>query len=120
VASSTNRRALPFGLMAFGTATSLSLSWLCCVPLFAGLLGAGAAGLGTRLEPWRPVLSGVSLLLLAAGFYFAYRRETCDEKDGCSVRSRRLPRVLLWISAVLTVLLLTLPIWSNWLIYWTS
>ncbi|MGH9366491.1 MAG: mercuric transporter MerT family protein [Thermoanaerobaculia bacterium] len=114
-------RVWPLGLGALAAAAGPSLLWLCCLPLAAGLFGAGAAALGARLAPLRPVFSVIALLCLAAAFRFAYRREACEEGAACRLPgSRRRQRAALWAIAFITLLFLSVPLWSSWVIYWTS
>ena len=91
------------------------------MPLAAGLLGAGAAGLGAKLVPLRPVFSAIALLCLAVAFRFAYRKEPCDLGAACRVWvSPPWQRAALWAIALVTLLLLSIPYWSSWIIYWAS
>ena len=90
--------------MKQGTGTSASLAAIlsaiatigCCLPFgFAVALGAGAASaFFTVLRPW---LLGLSVALLAFGFWQQRRAKQC------SVRGRWLGTALLW-SAVAVVL----------------
>lgn len=103
-------------------ALAAAASWLCCLPLALGVLSSGAAGAATVLAPVRPWLTAVSLVLLALAFAQEYwpRRRDCDEASSCrAVRTVRRRRLILWVSALLVALLLTLPSWSSWLIYWS-
>ena len=92
---------------AFGAA----LSWICCLPFVLGGLGAFSAALASVLGPLRPYLVGASFLLLGGAFYRTYR-------PSGEVRSKR-QRALLWLSAGLILLFLTVPYWLNWVIYWS-
>jgi hypothetical protein len=114
-------RVWPLGFGALAAAAAPSLLWVCCLPLAAGLLGAGAAGLGARLAPLRPVFSAIALLCLAVAFRLAYRKEPCAPGAACRVSgSSHRQRAALWAIALVTLLLLSIPYWSSWIIYWAS
>jgi hypothetical protein len=74
----------------------------CCLPLgFAAALGVGAASAFlTTLRPW---LLGVSLLLLAVGFWQQRRARQC------AARGRRFGALLLWLAVALVAGMFLLP-----------
>jgi hypothetical protein len=74
----------------------------CCLPLgFAAALGAGAASaFFTALRPW---LLGLSLALLALGFWQQHRAKQC------AVRGRLLGSVLLWAAVVVVLGMILFP-----------
>src|SRR5215469_14844372 len=74
----------------------------CCLPFgFAAALGAGAASaFFTVLRPW---LLGLSVGLIALGFW-QQRRAT-----ECSIRGRRIGQVLLWASVVVVLGMILFP-----------
>jgi hypothetical protein len=74
----------------------------CCLPLgFAAALGAGAASaFFTTLRPW---LLGLSVLLLALGFWQQHRAKQCG------VRGRWLGNVLLWAAVVVVLGMILFP-----------
>ena len=94
--------------MRQGTGISASLAAIvssvatisCCLPLgFAAAVGTGAAGaFFTTLRPW---LLGVSVALIALGFWQQRRAKRC------AVRGRMLGNVLLWaaVAVVLSIIL---------------
>ncbi|MBA3658862.1 MAG: mercuric transport protein [Gemmatimonadales bacterium] len=116
---------------AFGTArTSVAavgaafLASLCCIgPVLFVTLGVGA-GLASRFEPLRPVFTVISIGLLALGFYTVYGRRpagdagaSCDIDGGCAVaRNRTRGTVLLWGATLVTLIVLTFPQWSKFLV----
>ena len=82
-------------------AVAATFAALCCAgPSVAALLGAGGAAASTALNPYRPVLLGLSFALIAFGFWRAYARR-CVGPDGqpCRIQSGRGTRTLLWVSA---------------------
>jgi len=65
-----------------GAVSTALLSAACCLgPLVLALLGLGGAGMALALEPYRPWFLTGAVILLGAGFYFAYRRprEECGK-----------------------------------------
>jgi len=89
-------------LGAAGAAAVAFFSTLCCTgPAVAAVLGAGGVLAAARLEPYRPWLLGAAALMLAFGFWRAYRPGRGGSE--CSIRTGRWIRRLLWVSAILTV-----------------
>jgi hypothetical protein len=120
MADNEHRKFLGLGVGALLPAVGFSLTWFCCLPMAAGVLGVGLAGMGTKLMSLRPVFTGLSLVCLGVAFYQAYRPQVCVE-GSCSIpTSRRGQRFLVWLMAVFIGMLLTIQYWSSWLIYWTS
>jgi len=74
----------------------------CCLPLpFLG--AAGLAGASVFLAGARPWLLGVSVLLLGAGFFQAYRGIRCR------IRQSKTAMTLLGLATIVVVLLLLFP-----------
>lgn len=132
-AAPSARRGLAAAVGAVGAAF---LASLCCVgPLLFVTLGLGA-GLASTFEPLRPVFTGLTLVLLAVGFYVVYGRRSSAAGgaadaalDGCASdssaptggaaagacavpRNRSRDKVLLWLATVLALVFLTFPQWS--------
>jgi hypothetical protein len=108
------------GVGALLPAVGFSLTWFCCLPIAAGVLGVALAGTGTKLMSLRPVFTGLSLVCLSVAFYQAYRPQPCVDGSCPTSTSRRGQRFLVWLMAVFIGTLLTIQYWSSWLIYWTS
>src|ERR1700687_337952 len=74
----------------------------CCLPLgFAGALGA--AGASAILQRFRPLLLGLSILLVGIGFGQQRRARLC------AVKRNYLSAVLLWTAVVLVVGMIVFP-----------
>ena len=96
--------------MRQGTGISASLAAIvssvatisCCLPLgFAAAVGTGAAGaFFTTLRPW---LLGVSVALIALGFWQQRRAKRC------AVRGRMLGNVLLWAAVAVVLSMILFP-----------
>jgi len=91
---------------------------LCCLgPLLFAALGLGGAGLLVEFESYRPYFAALTLVLLAAGFYFTYRRPrpvpaTAAAGPACDCelpRANRFGRVLLWVATAVVAGLLGFP-----------
>jgi mercuric ion transport protein len=87
----------------------------CCIgPVAFVLLGAGAAGASlSALEPYRPVLLGLTAVLLGGAFYVAYR--PTSDCDACSPSSRTRTRIAVWIAAALVTAFVTFPYYVEYL-----
>jgi len=74
----------------------------CCLPLgFAAALGAGAASaFFTTMRPW---LLGLSVSLIALGFWQQHRARQC------SVRGRLIGTVLLWAAVAVVAGMILFP-----------
>jgi len=112
------RTAASLGLAAGASACGVALSWVCCLPVALGGIGAGAAGLGLALAAWRPHLTALSVGLLGAALWIAHHK-TDREALTCTRPKGRFLRRALWGIAVITALLLTLQYWGSWAICWT-
>ncbi len=93
------------------------LASICCIgPLVLGAVGLGSLGFASALAPLRPWFLGLTAVLIACGFYLAYRpqsTETCAPDEACAAPvSRRGQRVALWCVAFLAVALATYPSWG--------
>jgi hypothetical protein len=120
MADNERGKFLGLGVGALLPAIGFSLTWFCCLPIAAGLLGVGLAGMGAKLMSLRPVFTSLSLLCLGVAFYQAYRPQACGEGNCPATPNRRGQRFLVWFMAFFIGTLLTIQYWSSWLIYWTS
>lgn len=103
-------------LAAGGIAGALLASSCCVLPLALVLLGVSGAWIGnlTALEPYTPLFAVVTLGLIAAGLWHAYRRQPalCDDGNCADPRFRTLTRAVLWVGAALVVVALTTRWWA--------
>lgn len=86
----------------------------CCLgPLMLAALGLGSLGAFAAFEKYRPIFMAATLVLLAAAFYFTYRRREEKCEDGsCRVSSAGpKAKVLLWAAAVAAVGVMSSPRW---------
>lgn len=91
---------------------------LCCIlPLLAAVMGFTGFAASQFFEHWRPYLLAVTFILLAAGFYLAYRRprEACEVGSVCErTPIGRWNRSALWRVALSVVVLAAFPYYSGW------
>ena len=87
----------------------------CCIgPVAFVLLGVGTFGASLAvLEPHRPVLVGLTAVLLGAAFRATYGAKA--DCGACSSTSRRRARAAVWIAAVFTITLVTFPYYVGFL-----
>lgn len=74
----------------------------CCLPVLPFIVAAGFAGGSAFLSAARPYLLGISILLIAYGFYQARRAKKCRRRSVFST-------ILLWTSALVVALSILLP-----------
>lgn len=109
--------AVKSSLPATGTSVLATLlvfvSSACCVgPLavalsFVGLSSSTLLTVENTFGPFRPYILGLTVLVLAVGFWAAYRKEPCEDGQVCAVpATRRVQRAALWLAAVLLAALL--------------
>lgn len=95
---------------------ALAASLCCILPIVFAIAGIGIIGASAFFAAWRPYLLGVMALLLAAGFYFAYRKpkRACEPGSACEVPSvNKKGRIGLWIATVLVVVVAAFPYYSG-------
>jgi hypothetical protein len=96
--------ALVAALSAIGSALA---ALTCCLPVLPFVLAAGTASsarfLSSYIGALRPYLLGVSVLLIALGFYQSRRASQCNCKP--SVFSQ----AVLWVSALIVAISILLP-----------
>ena len=85
--------------MAGAVASALAASACCVGPLLFAMLGLGGAGFLVAMEPYRPVFTAVTVLLLGLGFYVTYRRPKVDDCACELPRTNRVGRGMLWVAA---------------------
>lgn len=94
---------------------SAGLASVCCIgPLVLTGLGLGGLGFAAGLTQYRPLFLALTALVLAVGFYLAYRKREVPCADGsCEVRSgSRTMKATLWTVTALTLSMATFPSWS--------
>jgi hypothetical protein len=68
----------------------------------------------------RPYLVFFSIALLGFAFFQAYRPATSSPGSaGSPGGGRSRLRLVVWLAAGLIAILVTVPYWLNWVIYWT-
>ena len=106
-----------FGSVAAGV-TSTAASICCIGPSAIAVLGVNGAILAAGIKPYRLLLLGGSLLMLAYAFWRLYRPSARAEAEACSVKTGRWSRVILWSAAVLWVFAVVIQVAADR--YWLS
>lgn len=104
-------------LAAGGVAGALLASSCCIVPLVLVTLGVSGAWIGnfSALERYNPYFVAITLIFLAAGFWYVYgrRQPVCDDGSFCArPASPRITKSALWVGTVLIILAMTLKWWA--------
>jgi mercuric ion transport protein len=91
----------------------------CVVPLVLVTLGISGAWIAnlTALEPYKPYVATITLVLLGYGFWHVYfkPKPPCEEGSYCAKpQSARLTKTLLWIGLAIVIVALTLDWWAPW------
>lgn len=88
-----------------GAVIAAALASMCCIlPLGLGAIGLSGAVVSALFEPLRPYFLGLSGVLLAVGFYLAFRRPV--EGKACSTNAlglSRASRPTLFVATLATV-----------------
>lgn len=102
-------------VVAAAALASAGLASVCCIgPLILTGLGLGSLGLAAGLTQYRLLFLALTGLVLAAGFYLAYRKRPVVCADGdCELRSgSRTVKAALWSVTAVTLAVATFPNWS--------
>lgn len=103
--------------LALGSTLAAFAASLCCLgPLVLGGVGLGAVLMAT-FTPLRPYFLAVSVVLLALGFYFVYRKpkagEACEgEVCAPDSRARRWAKPILWVATLAVAALALFPLYG--------
>jgi mercuric ion transport protein len=97
-------------LSAIGSSAVAAVASLCCVgPAVIAVLGTGGVIVAAKLAPFRPYLILGSIVLVALGFWLAYRPQGGCIGKTCTTASAKITRALLWLAAVVTAVAILLP-----------
>lgn len=109
--------------MAASVVAALGASICCIGPIAAAFLGLTSMGALVKYEPYRPILTVLTLAILAGAFCLAYRKPSaaaCEPGSLCATegvsRVQKMNRVVLWVVTVVVLSILTFPTWSNWVL----
>ncbi|WP_337865545.1 mercuric transport protein MerTP [Ignavibacterium sp.] len=106
-------------LLSGGGIITALLASLCCITPVLAVLG-GLGGIATTfsfLEPLRPYLIGLTVIVLGYAFYKAYKPKKNNNID-CTCETDEKPKFInskkfLWIITVVSALLITFPYYSK-------
>lgn len=107
----TKGRKLQAASLTGAVVAAIAASACCLVPAALAIFGVSGAGFALEFAPFRPLLLGITGILLAVGFYLTYRKpktagiETSDnDACGCAVpRASRAGKVMLWGATIMAV-----------------
>ena len=103
-----------------GVIASVVASACCIGPVIFAVLGVSSAGLLTKMEPYRPIITVITLALLSLAFYFTYKKKPaaeCEDESYCAnPKSDVWNKRILWVSTILITAFLTFPYWSIYLV----
>ncbi len=85
------------------SALALAFGTCCVAPWAVALLGVGGAVMLARLAFVQPYLVAATAVLIAVGFWLAYRRAPAGVS--CSVANRTRLRWLVWIGALIVIVI---------------
>jgi|SRR5215469_5353435 len=87
------------------SALALAFGACCVAPWAVALLGVGGAVMFARLAGLQSLVVAVTLLLLAAGFWYAYRARSAAKAEAgtCPVEDRKGLRIAVWIGALIVI-----------------
>lgn len=106
------------GTLAVGGLAAVLASACCLGPLLLISIGLSGTWIGqlTRLEPYRPLFLGSSLVALVLAYRRIYRPvPACDTGEICTVPSvRRAYKALFWIVAALVLVAFGFPYIAPW------
>ncbi|AIL09771.1 MULTISPECIES: mercuric transporter MerT family protein [Gammaproteobacteria] len=101
------------GSLIAGALAAIGASVCCVGPLVLLTLGIGGAWVSslTALEPYRPILIGLTLVFLGLAFRKLYLvPQACAPDTPCvDARTRKRQRLVFWIVTVLLFALLSVP-----------
>jgi|SRR5579883_1415359 len=96
-----------------GVLAGIGASACCLGPLLLLSMGIGGAWVAhlTALEPYRPLLIGLTVLFLGVTFWKLYRvPQSCAIGDRCMAeRTRKVQRILFWLLLPVVFLLVISP-----------
>lgn len=101
----------------FGGLIAAILSTACCiVPLALLLLGVGGSWIAnlTALEPYKPYLIAISVILLVFAYQQIFTQDKDCEKDMvCAVpENQKKYKVIFWIATIIILSSSTISIWA--------
>jgi mercuric ion transport protein len=104
-----------------GIWAALAASACCIGPVLFSLIGAGAlSAAAVKLEPYRPWLIGLTVILLGTAFYNVYRPDTRAVRAGaegaCARSSKRSAKIFVWVAAIVAALLIAFPYYIGYLL----
>jgi mercuric ion transport protein len=113
-----NTKSKPGGLLGAGLLTAIAASLCCITPVLALISGAsGVASTFSWMEPMRPYLIGITVLVLGFAWYQKLKPRTKDEID-CDCETDEKPsfwqsKMFLGIITVFALVMIAFPYYSS-------
>lgn len=108
------------GLLVGSIVASIFASACCIGPIIFAVLGLSSAGLLSKFDPYRDLISFLAIIMLATSFYFTYRKKPAEECKTDSLcanpRSDTWNKRILWVATIIVLAILSFPKWSMVLI----
>jgi mercuric ion transport protein len=104
--------------LATGALIGAGLASACCVvPLLLVTLGISGAWIAnlTALEPYKPYVGAITLVLLGLGFWHVYfkPKPACEDGSYCArPESARTTKLVLWLGLAIVILALSIDWWA--------
>lgn len=97
-------------MAALGASVTALFGSCCILPLLLLTL-TGSVGFAAVLAPYHRYFMVATVALLGIAFYLVYgrRQAVCEGSGLCSPKSRKITKLLLWISTALAALFLAGP-----------
>ncbi len=100
-----------------GIVTSLLAAGCCIGPVLFLTFGITGLGFLSSLEWFRPYFIGITLLLVAFAYHYAYGRGArCADKGKCSLRTMRVKKATFWVLAAFAAFGISFPHIAGWLL----
>jgi mercuric ion transport protein len=104
------------GLLLGSIVASIFASACCIGPIIFAVLGLSSAGLLSKFDPYRGLISSIAIIMLATSFYFTYRKKPAEECKTDSLcanpKSDIWNKRILWVATIIVLAVLTFPQWS--------
>ncbi len=100
-----------------GMVTAVLAASCCIGPVLFLLFGITGLGFLSSLAWFRPYFIGITLVIVAVSFHYAYGRGArCADDGKCSLRTMRVKKVMFWILVAFSVFGVGFPYAAGWLL----